>query len=150
MYGLVGMPRVNPASKGLYLGLIIGGLGGTLVFGGIFFAMFAVDPEQEDSMLPFIPLMGAVVCALVSGITWLVLVWKGWAAIQDGYAEMPPASAVLLLFIPCFNLYWAFRCYPGLARGVNSLAYRYQVRGAEMSEGLFTTYAIMGLVGLIP
>jgi len=55
----------------------------------------------------------------VAGILSLVLLYRFWQVDQDGEAATTPGKAVEYLFIPIYNMYWAFRTGPGLSLDQN-------------------------------
>ena len=91
-----------------------------------------------------IPLL---IAAIVVGC---ILLYRGWAVIQDGNARTTPGRAVGFLFIPFFNFYWAFVAYHGLAVDTNRyFASRGSTR-APMSEGVALWLAITSIASIIP
>jgi hypothetical protein len=94
-------------------------------------------------LMAWLPMMyGAVVV--------LVLFYKMWAAIQDGHARTTPGKAVGFLFIPLFNLYWAFQAIWGFAKDYNAYLIRHSVNAPKLPEGLFLAYVILVLCAVIP
>lgn len=83
--------------------------------------------------------------SLYIGIVWLVLIYKLWSLIQDGFASTSPGRAVGFMFIPLFNLYWLFRAVWGFARDFNSYVRRYSLSVPLLSEGLFLAWCIFSL-----
>lgn len=92
--------------------------------------------------------MLALACMIVPVVAFFVLIYKAWAAIDDGQARTTPLAAVLLLLIPFFNWYWIFQAIWGWAQDYNKYNARHNVGGEAMSEGLFIAYAICCLVFL--
>jgi hypothetical protein len=71
--------------------------------------------------------IGLGVLALVAAIVFFsVLLYKMWKVIQDGHARTTPDKAVAFLFIPLFNLYWAFVAIRGLAVDLDSYVRRHR------------------------
>jgi hypothetical protein len=79
-----------------------------------------------------------------------VLLYKAWAAIQDGRAQTTPGTAVGFLFIPLFNLYWVFRAYGGFARDCNEYLTVHGVKAKQLPRGVFVTFAILCVLSIIP
>jgi hypothetical protein len=91
------------------------------------------------------------VCFLAAGITYLVLLYKAWSAINDGQARTTPGAAVGFLFIPLFNLYWMFQAVWGWAQDYNKYIARHNVAGApHMNEQLFLFQPITQLASVVP
>ena len=81
----------------------------------------------------------------------LCLFWhRAWRTIQDGCARTTPAKAVGFLFIPFFNLYWAFQMIWGFAKDYNAFCRRHEIDGApHLPEGFFLTVTILGVVFML-
>jgi ABC-2 type transport system ATP-binding protein len=77
----------------------------------------------------------------------LALVWRMWRAIQQGKPRTTPLKAVLLLLLPIFNFYWAFRVFRGFALDFNAYA-REQAggRAISVSTRLPTALCILMLI----
>lgn len=114
-------------SKSFYVGSIIGGsvLGGITVGMGVWFGYLL---------------------SLYSVVIALVLLYKVWAAIQDGHARTTPGKAVGYMFIPFFQLYWVFQAYWGYAKDYNSYISRHDISTSRLPEGLFLAYCILPFV----
>ena len=94
-----------------------------------------------------IPLLSLITVILTKSI----LVYKMWSAIQDSYARMGPGKAVGFLFIPFFNIYWAFRAFWGFAKDYNTFVGRYSLSVPKLPAGLFLAYCILSvLLFLVP
>lgn len=153
---------VQPVSKAFYFGIYLGGA----VVGGILMAlaMFAIvggaaaseSGDFDSSASGAIAGVGALVmilaavCLLASSIVVLVLYYKMWAAIQDGYARTSPGKAVGFMFIPLFNLYWMFQAIWGYSKDYNEYLRRYSIPAKPLPEALFLTACILPLVGWLP
>jgi hypothetical protein len=90
------------------------------------------------------------VIAAFSTILYLKMVYKMWAAIQDGTPRTTPGRAVGFLFIPIFNLYWIFQVFPGFADDFNDHVRTKNLAVKELPKGVFTAYGILLVCGLIP
>jgi GYF domain 2 len=75
-----------------------------------------------------------------------VLLYKMWKVIQDGHARTTPDKAVGFLFIPFFNLYWAFVAIRGLAVDLDSYVRRH--RAGMDTERAPTTLALVSCIML--
>jgi hypothetical protein len=139
---------IDRISKPFYLGSILG----VPIVGTIFISamMFLIDPgllKREDP-----PAGWVLVCAvffLYSIVAYLRLLYKAWAAIQDGQARTTPGKAVGLCFIPFFNLYWIFQAFYGFAVDFNRYAERHSL-SIRLPEGLFLAYPILLLGSSLP
>jgi hypothetical protein len=139
--------------KGLYVGTIAVTLGLSGILSIISIVMTTTgtgmsrrsDPYQLLSMLAI-----AVLLAIIGAVVMMVLVYKMWASIQDGYARTSPGKALGFMFIPLFNLYWVFQVFPGFAQDFNAFASRYSINAPRLPAGLFTAYVILSLLAVIP
>ena len=90
-------------------------------------------------------------------VVMLVLFYKMWAAIQDGYARTTPGKAVGFLFIPFFSLYWIFQSIYGFAVDYNRFLARHHLNIPQLPKILFLFYVLLiffyvllNFVGIIP
>ena len=88
--------------------------------------------------------------ALIASVLFVIVVYKMWAAIQDGHARTDPGRAVGFLFIPFFNIYWAFQALLGFAKDYNSYLERHGLNLRRLPEGIFVAYIILCLGAWIP
>ena len=133
--------------KWAYLVLI----GGSLALAGaillLLIVLLAGGAHIEDEWPIFVVL--AFLPMPVGAIAMLVLWYKMWAAIQDGHARTTPEKAILLLFIPVFNIYWAFQAIWGWAKDYNAYTARHGLTNApKMPEGLFLAYVVLCFLGV--
>jgi hypothetical protein len=123
-------------STGLYVGLFWLGLAATIVMAAIGGANTAT---QE--LLLFAPLP-----MLLPAIINFMLIYKAWAAIQDGCARTSPGAAVGFMFIPFFNIYWLFVAIGGWGKEFNAFAERQGI--PHRASGIFMTHCILSFFGL--
>lgn len=144
----LGRPAAGPQrlSKGFYLGSIAGGLVVYVLLIVVSVAMSA-SRNPEAGILSLI--LGALVLLYLVVVLW-VLMYKAWAAIQDGYARTTPGKAVGFMFIPFFNIYWIFQALHGFAKDYNTYLDRHGVSAPKLTEGLFLAICILTLVSLVP
>lgn len=76
----------------------------------------------------------------ITSIPWIPLSVFGalfhygcWKWLPARHAQLTPGKAVGLLFVPVFNLYWAFPSFEGLGRGFRKLA---EERGSKEARNL--------------
>jgi hypothetical protein len=128
--------------KWVYLILIGGSValsGAILLLLGI---LLAAGAHIEDEWPIFVVL--AMLPVPVGSIAMLVLMYKMWAAIQDGQARTTPEKAILFLLIPFFNIYWLFQVFWGWAKDYNAYVARHELAGApRMPEGMFLGYVVL-------
>jgi hypothetical protein len=72
--------------------------------------------------------------ALITPLLFLVWLGRTWSAVPPEDGGMSGAMAVLLLFVPVFNLYWMFRVIPGLS-GVLTRALEQRDPDSRVSAG---------------
>lgn len=56
-----------------------------------------------------------LLCAILSNVLFLRMLYKGWAALPAKLARTTPGKAIGFLFIPFFHLYWCWNVVPGMA-----------------------------------
>jgi hypothetical protein len=124
--------RVSKMNSTLYIVVAAGGL-----LLGVLLTLWGSVDSKVDELLYFswLPLVPAL-------IALYVMVYKMWAAIQDGHARMTPGKAVGFLFIPLFNIYWFYHVYYGWAKDYNTYVARHALNVPKVSEGTFLTYVI--------
>ena len=142
---------MNRMSKAFYLGSIAGGLGlGILVL--LIAVVLMVSSggriSEDEAALAIVP---AALFMFYGGIVMLVLWYKMWAAIQDGHARTTPGKAIGFMFIPFFNICWAFQVIWGWAKDYNAYTARHGLASApKIPEGLFLTYVVLCFTTWIP
>jgi hypothetical protein len=94
--------------------------------------------------------ISTIVLAIAAAAVMLVLFYRMWAAIQDGQARTTPGKAIGLLFVPLFNIFWAFQVLPGFATDYNRYAARHSLRVPRMSRALFLLYLAVVVCQWIP
>lgn len=133
-------------SKGFFLGSVAVGIGIAcilLVIGNI-----QVRTGDPDAALGLIGL--SLIPMLYGAIVMTVLFYKMWSAIQDGHARTTPGKAIGFLFIPFFNIYWAFQAIWGFSKDYNMYIKRQGIDTQRLPEGLFLAYTILCFTGWIP
>src|SRR4030043_1910128 len=90
--------------------------------------------------------LAAILCLLYFGGVIVSLWYKAWAAIQDSEARTTPGRAILFMFIPVFNVYWAFQLIWGFAQDYNAYIRRHHVEAKPLSAGLFLFLTLLFLV----
>jgi hypothetical protein len=124
-------------------------VGASLVSGMVMSSQRSISEEELFIillLLGIIPLVGIVYITIVIAR----LIYRMWSFIQDGHARATPGKALGFCFIPLFNLYWVFQVFPGFAADFNRLVERHDLGVKKMPVGLFTTYAVLCVAGMIP
>ena len=106
--------------------------------------------KATEAVGAFLILGIALVLALIASVLFVVVVYRMWGAIQDGHARTDPGRAVGFLFIPFFNIYWAFQALLGFAKDYNSYLERHGLNLRRLPEGIFLAYIILCLGAWIP
>jgi hypothetical protein len=79
-----------------------------------------------------------------------LLVYNSWVAIQDGQARTTPGLAVVLGFIPIFNLYWVFQAWYGFAVDYNRYLDRHGLQQRRLSPPLYLAFCIGLVLSAVP
>ena len=119
-------------SKPFYVGSVATGVG--------LYVIYLVSPD-------FVALSAAAILAgAFAGVVFLILTYKMWAAIQDGYARTTPGKAVGYQFIPFYDLYWLFQAYWGFAKDCSAYIDRHDgihSAASKLPVGLFLAYPVL-------
>lgn len=106
------------------------------------------DIDRLAGLIVSLAMLALVILRSVVFCTWLHRVWSG---IQDEQSSITPGKAVGLLFVPFFNLYWAFRAIAGIPDAHNAVVARRGLAGAPfLSPGPFKTYVLLVEATLVP
>ncbi|HHH11857.1 MAG TPA: hypothetical protein ENK23_07280, partial [Sorangium sp.] len=122
----------------LYRAALFGPLAGVVVAGAY----------ATVASVPAIPIaIAAALLVFVAGVQ-LSLVYHMWAAIRDEHTPLQPRTAALLLLLPLFNVYWAFRVLPGYATAYNAFTARYLLRLPRLSQNLILASMVVPVFGV--
>ncbi|MDA3798455.1 MAG: hypothetical protein PF692_05165 [Kiritimatiellae bacterium] len=137
---------MNKVSKSFFLG-------STAIGFGIVDVLLVISDVWIKTSSPEagLGLLGlSYILVLFGEIVLVVLLYKSWAAIQDGHARTTPGKAIGFLFIPFFNIYWAFQATWGLSKDFNAYLQRNSISVAALPEGLFLSFCILSITAWIP
>ncbi len=136
---------MNKISKGFFLGSIAVGLGiaDVLVILGTIKAKSGDSDALQMIGFSYIPM-------LYGAIVMMVLYYKMWASIQDGHARTTAGKAIGMMFVPFYNIYWAFQVIWGFSKDYNAYVERHGTKAARLPEGLFLANVIMCFLTWIP
>jgi hypothetical protein len=137
--------------RGFYVGtlLVAYGIPFIVSVAVILFRQFKVWGPSDATASLFSLLIASFL--LVYGVViFCLLIYRMWAVIQDSHARTTPGKAVGFLFIPFFNLYWAFQALPGFATDYTRYVERYSLTNPKLPQGLFITYVILCFTAWIP
>ncbi len=144
--------RVKRASLGLLLGVLIGGF--IVAFVG--FILFLIGVSSYSYNTSIYVISGLVLffigfAGIIFGVVlFCIYLYRAWKMIQDGYAYATPREAVGFLFIPFYSLYWYFQAFWRWSKDYNGFIQRNALNAPRMPEGLFLTWAILGVSQGIP
>ncbi len=139
----------NFGSLGFYISALV--ISGTLFLIG--FLMGGVFRGGETAEVVFF--LGIIIM-LIALINFLVLLFRVWRFTIDQSRHHnftpsidTPGKAVGFLFIPIYNLYWAFQVIGKLPVNLNAVA---DVKGSSqrVSEGLGKALTVLMVIGVIP
>jgi tRNA A-37 threonylcarbamoyl transferase component Bud32 len=99
------------------------------------------EPGESDIGLGL--LLVGVLPSIGSVVYWAILHHQCWMAIPERFRSLSPGRAVGFLFIPFFNLYWAFITWPKLAEDVASWQRSLGNPRPTQVHGLGVTYGIL-------
>lgn len=141
---------MRPLSKAFYLGPMM--VGWLLFFVALSFLMvvFIMGRGSDRELVPLLMLPALLPAMLCSTIPMLVFMYKAWSSIQDASPRTGPLAAILLLFVPFYNLYWIFHAYWGWTKDFNRHASMHPGRIAHAPEGIAFAICILILLSGIP
>ncbi|MGD0199359.1 MAG: hypothetical protein ABSD27_01265 [Bryobacteraceae bacterium] len=119
------------------------GIGLTLLAMSGFYSRPFFQIDLRSDSVNYSALALGLVLFLFAMVCMFLLVYKMWAAIQDGYARATPEKAFAFLFIPLFNFYWRFQVFWGFAKDFNAYVDRYSLRVRKLPAGLLLAYPIV-------
>ena len=142
---MLSLPPLAPVAMWRYLACFIG-----CTVAGI---VILVSPLLIPVLPPPVDVLAGpcfMLCILGAISTCLVLLYKGWAAVQDGEARTTPAAAVLRCLIPVYNIYGLFQATVGFAHDFNRLAEHQGLEGVRARVRLYWTWYVCLWLTLIP
>ena len=132
-------PEVQKVPKNIFKGLWIIGSCLTLFF---LIMNWIAGFNKELTAAESFDILSSV-SLLSTSIVFLIILYKAWAAIQDGQTRISPLKAVGFIFIPIFNFYWIFRAVWGFAKEYNIYNRRHSHDLPALSENLFLVFTIL-------
>jgi hypothetical protein len=109
------------------------------------FGIFLIENSVAPRVGILLRLLGSIL-SIYAVVISCVLYYKMWTAIQDGHASISPGKAVGFLFIPLFNIYWAFCMFVGFAEDYNAFIERHSIDVKKLPVGVFLQYVILSLL----
>lgn len=112
-----------------------------------------VDQRSADTavLLVYIGIFLFIVGAGLTIFFFCRVQYACWTIVQDGTKKPSPAEAVGFMFIPYFNLYWAFVSFHRLSGELNKKAGEADPGGSPRAqEGLSRAYCILFIGCWIP
>jgi|GEM_PF-5173718 len=95
--------------------------------------LFSVDDPVFSKVLYIIS-----TCALLYITTLkLIFIYNMWQLLPSSEAKTTPTKAVLLLFVPLFNLGWIFRAISGFAKNYNQITLKESAKADILPQRLF-------------
>lgn len=139
----------KPASFSLWLWTILGGY--LLLIPAITLIIMGSKAQEASGgsvgiaqTLGLVLIFAAPLCIFFSFIIFYIYVYRGWRCLQAGSPRTTPGQAIGFLFIPFFNIYWAFQAFNGFAQDWNRIVSGYDdLRDApRMNETVFLMFCI--------
>jgi hypothetical protein len=95
------------------------------------------------------------VCAVLTNIVLLRVLYKTWAALPASHARMTPGKAVGFMFVPFYNLYWVWNAYVGFAKDFNRYVKQIDPQEPLQPDGFYIAFCIFHfylslLMALVP
>jgi len=138
----------KPKSKKLSKYLYVYGWASVRFIDGIIYILgfnFAMKNSLDTARAIFIAGNILLICNI---LIELMLYYKMWAPIQDAIDSISPLKAVLFLFIPLLNIYWALYMPVSFAESYNSFIQQKPVKIKKLPIALYTIYATAFLLSI--
>ena len=106
------------------------------------------EPDTAKLLTSFAVVMGSYaigsILSLIAVILAMMYLYRAWHILRWNQPRTTPGKAIGFLFIPCFNIYWIYVAYRGLAEDWNRTMASFPdlTLAPRMSSGLFLTYCI--------
>lgn len=113
----------------------------------------AADNEEAAAGIGVIGALGAIIFLVLHIVHLCKVHYRNWtvAIRMTGFRDHDAGQAVGFLFIPLFNLYWAFQSYQLLAQLLQRvMADPRYAAGRPPNTGLATTYCVLNICAIIP
>jgi len=137
---------MHKVKKGFYVGAFLAGSLGHWIIWAITTALSIAYPEKRPILQML--MMPASWLTILSAVVAFILIYKMWAAIQGMGARTSAGKALGFMFIPFFNLYWAFQVYWGWTKDYNRIPERDDVELPSMPEGIGLAVCVLPLVSM--
>lgn len=137
---------MHKVKKGFYVGAFLAGSLGHWIIWAITTALSTAYPEKRPILQML--MTPASWLSILSAVVAFILIYKMWAAIQGMGARTSAGKALGFMFIPFFNLYWAFQVYWGWTKDYNSIPERDDVELPSMPEGIGLAVCVLPLVSM--
>ena len=139
------MIQAGIVSKGFFLGSWA--FNGLALLMAVLATLYGSHVEKREAFELF---YYSIIPMIYSASVMFIFTYKIWAAIQDGHVSISPKKAVGFLFIPFYNIYWAFKVIWGFSKEYNLFLARHSIKAPALPESLFLTYCILIWLGAIP
>ena len=106
--------------------------------------------QTANILMLFLVIGAAALFLMVQIVITFLMIYKMWAAIQDGHARTTPAKAIGFLFIPFFSMYWIFRVWSAFPTEYNGFVERHRPDLPRLSSGIYIAYPVLILLSMIP
>lgn len=143
---LEGGNTMHKVKKGFYVGAFLAGSLGHWIIWAITTALSIAYPDKRPILQML--MMPASWLTILSAVVAFILIYKMWAAIQGMGARTSAGKALGFMFIPFFNLYWAFEVYWGWTKDYNRLPERDDVELPLMPEGIGLAVCALPLLSM--
>lgn len=128
--------------KGLYLGSwAAGGIIIMIMLVSGWLAILAGNQELSADLYLY-----TLVPYTFTGIVWLLLLYRAWAAIQDGRSSVTPVKAVGLMLVPFYRYYWIFRVFGNYAGEFNAYINRHDLSVPNLSDDILMVFSILWII----
>ncbi|MDO4628926.1 MAG: hypothetical protein Q4C70_07050 [Planctomycetia bacterium] len=85
------------------------------------------DDEPAGVIVILVGILPFTIGNIAMLVLCIMLNYRFWNIIQDGYACTTPGKAIGFFFIPIFNIYWLWVLLVGTAQNLNQYCNRHQI-----------------------
>jgi len=134
-------PKPTPLKpQGIAKKVSVGGYVVTALIAGLLWFPFRFEESsygREQDVLIMI-----FVCAFLTNLVLLRVIYKAWAALPSSYARTAPGQAVGFMFVPFYNLYWVWNVYAGFAKDFNRYVKEVDPGIPPQPDGFYIAFCI--------
>ena len=108
------------------------------IIAGLLWIPFTLEPGDSSKDVAVM----IFICLLISNIMLLRVLYKAWAALPASQARTTPGRALGFMFVPFYNLYWAWNAFAGFAQDFNRYVKQVDSQEPSQPDGFYIAFCI--------